>query len=349
MAPKILKPGQLEEAAELILRGGLVAFPTNTVYGVAALADEAFSNERLRAFKGGRAERFSLHCGSVESALSYAGPLNAPEEFALRALTPNGVTLVVAAGDASLGVRVVSHEIGSALLEAVPAPVIATSANPHGQPPLNDPQAIAALGVDAVLDGGVLPERPASTVVRLLPCGFEILRQGAMGPVDLAAVYTRSIQFVCLGNLNRSAFAHHLLESMQQWLAGNIGPFVPAYLPSSSGLIARSRNRPPAEMQQAASEYSVGLGGHTPSLFDPSELPPLCVAMGNDVEPHVAEHSPRDLLSWDVEDPMGQPAGVYARTAKQVVAHVKRDLLARWADGGDKARRFAARYLGERY
>lgn len=346
MPPKILKPSQLDEAVELIASGGLVAFPTNTVYGVAALADNEFSNARLREFKGGRAERFSLHSGSVESALAFAGQVNAAEEFALRALTPHGVTLVIAAGASSLGVRVVRHELGSALLDAIPAPVVATSANPHGQPPLSDPQAIAALGIDAVLDGGVLPIRPASTVARLLPCGLQILREGAVGPDALAQMYTRAIQFICLGNLNRSAFAHRLLEAMQDWLKAQVEAFVPAFLPSSSGLIARSRNRPPPQMQQAAAEYSVSLGGHVPTEFDPRALPPLCVSMGREVEPHVSENSPAQLIAWEIEDPMGQPAGVYARTAKQVIEHLRRDLLARWADGGDAAKTFESRFFG---
>ncbi|MCC7510450.1 MAG: Sua5/YciO/YrdC/YwlC family protein [Planctomycetes bacterium] len=347
MPAKILPPSQLDEAASMLRDGALVGFPTDTVYGVAALADSDFGNAALKSFKGGRSEGFSLHAGSTDFAIRVAGPLLPAEEFAVRTLTPNGATVVVARGTSSLGLRVVRHAVGSALLDAVGAPVVATSANEHGQPPLRDPQEIAKLGLDAVVDGGVLPERPPSSVVRLLPAGIEILRRGALEKDRLAQMYTQSVHFVCLGNLNRSAFAHRLLEAMQRWLLGQVRDFVPAYAPTSSGLIARSAKRSPPDMQQAARHYHVAMASHVPQPLDPAVLPALCVSMGDDVAADVDDAAPGKVLHWQIDDPMGKPPGVYERTARQVVAQMRADLLARWADGGALESEFLKLFCGQ--
>ncbi|MBX3458858.1 MAG: Sua5/YciO/YrdC/YwlC family protein [Planctomycetes bacterium] len=347
MPARVLQPDQLELAAQLIREGALVGFPTDTVYGVAAAADVAFGNDKLKAFKGGRSEGFSLHAGSVDTAIRTAGPLLPAEEFAVRALTPNGATVVVARKDTGLGVRVVQHPLGSRLLELAGLPVIATSANEHGQPPLRDPARIAQMPLDAVLDGGELPERPASSVVRLLPSGLEILRMGAASRDKLAQMFTRPVHFVCLGNLNRSAFAHRLIEAMQNWLMRQVRDFVPAYAPSSSGLIARAERRSPPDMQQTAMRYNASLASHTPQVFDPDVLPPLCVSMGDDVVAEVQEFAAGEVLQWQIDDPMGKPPGVYARAARQVIEAMRRDLLARWAGNTEMQRQFNALFCGE--
>jgi L-threonylcarbamoyladenylate synthase len=344
---RILQPHQLDEAVDMLRDGALVAFPTDTVYGVAARADDNYDNAKLREFKQGRTDQFSLHTGSVETAIRYAGGLKPAEAYALLALTPHGVTVVIARGEGSLGVRVVSHEIGSPLLDRVGAAVVATSANAPGQPPLREPAQIAQMNVDAVIDGGVLPKRPASTVVRLLPCGLEVLRVGPVEKAELGRIYTRPVHFVCLGNLNRSAFAAALVDSMQTWVAEITHPFVPAYLPSSSGLIAHPDTAPPLEMLRVAADCGVNLSMHEPRRFSPVGLPPTVVSMGDDVVGEIEKASPRNLLRWSVQDPMGGPEPGYRRAAAQIAAYVRDELLCRWAEGGALEGEFEKVFYGQ--
>ncbi len=347
MTARILPPHQLDEAILMLREGALVAFPTDTVYGVAALADAEFDNAALRRFKDGRTDQFSLHAGSIESALKYAGELRPAESFALHTLAPHGVTVVIARDGGTLGVRVVAHEAGSALLEGASAPVVATSANAPGQPPLRDPAQIARMDVDAVLDGGVLPRRPASTVVRLLPAGLEVLRMGQVAKAELGRIYTRPVHFVCLGNLNRSAFASGLLDAMQTWLADITHPFVPAFHPSSSGLIASPQAAPPLEMLRVAADFGVNMSEHEPHRFSPTTLPPWCVSMGDDVVDELEKVSPKNLLRWRVTDPMGGPEPGYRRAAAQIAALVRDDLLCRWADGDALEAEFEKIFYGQ--
>jgi len=327
MAAPILGPGQVETAAALLREGSLVAFPTDTVYGVASLADSSLHSARLQAFKGGRAEPFSLHLPDVKTALEVAGPLRELAVYAVTTLAPRGVTVIVAHGadQAGLGLRVVAHETGSAFLALAGAAVVATSANLHGQPPLNDPEAIARLpGIAAVLSVGVLPERPASTVVRMLRCGVEILRRGTLGPQELAALFSRQVEFVCLGNLNRSAFAAALLAAMQRYYSDSCPGFVPAYLPESSGIIANPGARAPQKMLAHAASYHVEMAGHVPRRYQPGRGG-LRVAMGEDVWDALP-----GARRWSVYDPMGGPDDAFREMAVQVRAHLE-SLLCRSA------------------
>lgn len=326
-------PEHIEEAALILREGGLVAFPTDTVYGVAALADPNLHSAKLQEFKGGRREPFSLHLPDVESALKFAAPLNELAEWAVKSLSPRGVTVIVANGTSQtgLGLRVVQDESGSRFLRLADGPVVATSANHHAQPPLSDPDEIANLpGLDAVLSAGVLPVRAASSVVRLVRCGLEILREGAVKQADLQTLFTQSIEFVCLGNLNRSAFAHRLIEAMQQYYGDNLATFVPAYELFSSGLIAHPQASSPESMQRAAQAFHTDLASHAPTRFSPrNSAERTLVSMGDDVRAEV-QAVDQSAKCWKVLDPMGGPPEDYVTTTRQVRAQVQ-SLLARTA------------------
>ncbi len=363
MTTPILDLSRVIEAAELLRAGKLVAFPTDTVYGVAAVptawADVEPADPRsveielgddpdsvyLRAFKGGRKELFSLHCGSTRSALTYVSPRTTLEEFAITELGPRGVTVVLRWHRRSLGVRIVNHAVGSAFLEACGVPVLATSANLHGQPTLNDPREIAKLpGLAAVVDGGVLPARLASTVLRMLPAGLQVLRHGAMDLAGLRTHFTRDLHFVCLGNLNRSAFAHRLLATMQHWLEKHVKDFVPAWRVSSSGVIGNPKVAVPQPMQQAAAKFGVSMQDHTPKRFDPGASHGLRVVLGDDVAALVGDVA----MNLRVDDPMAGPPQGYERCARDIVTRLHFNLMADWAPANDAVQEAAFRrtFLG---
>lgn len=321
-----------ENAAAMLRDGALVAFPTDTVYGIAALADADFDNQKLRAFKGGRSERFSLHAGSAADAMRFGGPLTTAEQRMVARWCPAGVTLVVAHPRVrTLGLRVVTDSVGACFLKAAQVPVVATSANLHGQPTLTDPQGIAALpGVDAVLDGGISTPRPASTVARMLPTGFEVLRQGSTKLMPLTTT------FVCLGNLNRSAFAHRWLQVASEWWGARVSAFTPYYAPSSMGLIARSESRAPALMQEAAQAYGVDLSEHVPTRLAPDLLSAteLAVAMDDDVAGAVTAAATGEVLNLRVNDPMARGGPAFGLCARKVLDALAFQLLARTAAFG---------------
>jgi hypothetical protein len=86
MAARILGADQADEAARILRAGGLVGFPTDTVYGIAAQADGNFHSAKLQAFKGGRREPFALHVADAKTAIEAAGPLRELEQHVVSTL-----------------------------------------------------------------------------------------------------------------------------------------------------------------------------------------------------------------------------------------------------------------------
>ncbi len=142
----------IQEAAAVIERGGLVAFPTETVYGLACKVDpDALA--RLSALKGRTPDkRYTLHVGSPEAVDAYVPSMDQRIEVLLNRGWPGPLTVVFSLNQAeldhqrlalasevyealyiggSLGVRCPDHRVAAALLGTAQCPVVAPSANPH--------------------------------------------------------------------------------------------------------------------------------------------------------------------------------------------------------------------------
>lgn len=189
----MVEPGGLSAACEVLRGGGVVAFPTDTVYGVgASLADQA-AVDRLFDIKGREhTQAIAVLVSGVDQATELADLGPDGRRLALR-FWPGALTLVVArrpaltadlGGDNStIGLRCPDHEMVREMCRRV-GPLATTSANRSGEPtPVDGAGVRDVLGhvVDLVLDG-VTTRADASTVVSLVD-GFDVLRDG---PIDAA-------------------------------------------------------------------------------------------------------------------------------------------------------------------
>jgi L-threonylcarbamoyladenylate synthase len=183
----------IAQAADALARGGVVAYPTDTLYGLAADPRDAAAVERLFAIKGrGAASAIPLIADDVEQA-ARAGALG-PRELALaRRFWPGPLTVVVAArpgltpallgGGDTVAIRVPDHAVARALARAFGFCITATSANPSGRVA---PASAAALDddtrarVDVVLDAGATRGGPPSTIVEVTASGPRLIRAGAI-------------------------------------------------------------------------------------------------------------------------------------------------------------------------
>ena len=199
---RLLGPEETGRAADILRTGGLVAVPTETVYGLAADAAQAGAVEGIYAAKG-RPERKPLNVlvdgmGMAETVCRDIPPL--AYDLA-RAFWPGPLTMilwgngilppVVNAGGATQGVRCPDHPVTLQLLTRLGRPLAAPSANLSGQPsPKSAAETISALGgrIDAVLDGGVCTVGVESTIVDLTVSPPRILRQGGLSRADLERV-----------------------------------------------------------------------------------------------------------------------------------------------------------------
>lgn len=189
-----------EEAARIIKAGGLVAFPTETVYGLGADAGNERALRAIYAAKGRPADNpLIAHVAKIAhlSALCPAVPPLAQDLMAAFWPGPLTITLPVSAsvpraltaGLPHVAVRMPRHPVALALIEAVDAPVAAPSANLSGRPsPTLARHVLGDLAgrIEGVIDGGPCEVGIESTVVELAPDGgIVILRPGAIGPDDL--------------------------------------------------------------------------------------------------------------------------------------------------------------------
>ncbi|HWE23160.1 MAG TPA: L-threonylcarbamoyladenylate synthase [Myxococcales bacterium] len=192
-------PADLDAAADLLRRGGLVAFPTETVYGLGALALEPLAVRAIYAAKGRAATNpLIVHVLGEDDArpLCARWPIEA-QELVTR-FWPGPLTIVlprtdrvpdeVTGGGPTVAVRAPSHPAARALLARVRAPLAAPSANRSEHvSPTTARHVLRDLNgrLDAVVDGGRCPVGIESTVLALTPQGPRLLRAGAVARAQL--------------------------------------------------------------------------------------------------------------------------------------------------------------------
>jgi L-threonylcarbamoyladenylate synthase len=195
-------PGVIERAVDLLHRGELVCFPTDTVYGIGAHAFQPQAIERLFTIKR-RPSHLPIPLLLADvAALEVVCADIPPIAWQLAArFWPGGLSLVlrrlaqvpdlVTAGGATVAVRVPDHAWIRELCGRLGAPLAATSANLHGQPPpvTAGDVADAFVGqVPLIVDGGVCRGGVASTVLDLTVTPPAILRAGPIGVQQLMEI-----------------------------------------------------------------------------------------------------------------------------------------------------------------
>lgn len=206
MSAKILPPSPeaIARAAAILRAGGLVAMPTETVYGLAADAANGEAVARLYAAKGRPSfNPLIAHVATLDMARQQG--VFRPDALALaEAFWPGPLTLVVdlsetasvsdlaRAGLPSIAVRMPAHPVARALLTEFGAPLVAPSANPSGRisPTTADHVAADMLDkVDLILDGGACQSGLESTIIDARGDQPALLRPGGLGPDEINAVW----------------------------------------------------------------------------------------------------------------------------------------------------------------
>lgn len=191
----------MAEAVRILAEGGLVAFPTDTVYGVGAHAFQPRAVEKIYAAKiRSRDKAIPLLLATPADLALVAESVPPVAHLLAERFWPGGLTLVVrkraVVSDAvSLGptvaVRIPDHPVTQALIAAVGTPLAATSANLAGHPsPVTAQDVVRELAgrIELILDGGPCPGGIPSTVLDLTTDPPTVLRAGAIAEEDIRAV-----------------------------------------------------------------------------------------------------------------------------------------------------------------
>lgn len=192
--PEEIRPDDLRRVAELLRRGGVIAYPTETVYGLGANVFVEKAVRRVFAIKGREASKaISMMIATVDEVRTYAAEIPEAAEHLIRRYWPGPLTLVLPASSkvpqymrspaGTVGLRLPDHPVTAALMQAHPEPVTSTSANLSGAPPATEPtQVLRTLGerLDVLIDAGRSPGGVPSTVVELRGGKLNIMREGAI-------------------------------------------------------------------------------------------------------------------------------------------------------------------------
>ena len=217
MAPTVLCRGEadLDEAAGILRAGGLVAFPTETVYGLGADAANPAAVARIFQAKGRPADHpVIVHLPDTAVLPEWVRAVPEPARALAAAFWPGPLTLIleraarvpdaVTGGQDTVGLRVPAHPLALGLLERFGSGIAAPSANRFGRiSPTCALHVIEALGdrIDAVIDGGPCPVGIESTIVDLSGNRPRVVRPGMITMAEIATVLNCDLEAMGRGGL----------------------------------------------------------------------------------------------------------------------------------------------------
>jgi tRNA threonylcarbamoyl adenosine modification protein (Sua5/YciO/YrdC/YwlC family) len=355
---EVLKIDSNEEAplaaargVEVLAAGGLVAFPTETVYGIAANAANDKTFARLRKLKSRPDQPFTVHIGQVDQVKAYVAEPPATARILMQKAWPGPITIILPTGGklaneawngaiaarlvhkSMIALRCPDHPVAQFLLEAMTDPIVAPSAKLAGRKPATSAEEVLAEldgQIDLVLDGGKVRYGLPSTIVEFKADGsYKIVREGVVPRLAVAALTRRQVLFVCSGNTCRSPMAQALAL---KYLAGQLG-VRPQELEAhgwrvlSAGTSAES-GAPASEAAIAAMrQLGLDLSSHsshllTAELIHASDLI-LCmtdrhVESALALDATAAGRVVRLDVDGDVPDPIGGPLQQYLETAERI-------------------------------
>ena len=203
-------PGRMDEAIgrakRVLLSGGLVAYPTESFYGLAADATNEQAIQRLFTAKERKPDRPVLILIPTVESLSQYVPQIPPVAYRLmEAFWPGGLTLVfearpeisplLTAGTGKIGIRLSSHPVATGLAQSIGKPITGTSANISGRPACRTATEVLhsfQQRVDLIVDGGKTPGKIGSTVLDVTVDPPKLIRGGLVGKTVIAKIVTLS-------------------------------------------------------------------------------------------------------------------------------------------------------------
>jgi len=345
----------VHRAVQTLVEGRLVAFPTETVYGLAASALDASAVDRLVEAKGRDDQRpLTLAIRSAAEARDYCPDLSPLAARLARRCWPGPITLVVegthpeslvgqlppavrqrVVPHQTVGLRVPGHPAILDVLRMLAGPLVLSSANLSGQPDaVSARDVVDAVGeqVDMVLDDGPSRFGQPSTVVRVTDGKIELLREGVVPEKTVRRLSSWLALFVCTGNTCRSpmaeAIARDLLARRLKCQRDELEDR--GVLVMSAGIAAMMGGVATPEAMEAVREYDLDLRDH-----ETQPLTETLVRHADLILTMTRSHREAIVAQWpdaaerttqlcddgrDVIDPIGGPLQQYRDCARQIHA-----------------------------
>ena len=198
---------EIEKGVQILQKGGVIAFPTDTVYGLGSDALNPRAVERVYEMKNRpRGQGLPLLVADVEQLATLAGPIPEVASFLARRFWPGGLTLVLSKKDSltahlasgpTIAVRVPNHPVCLALIKGLGKPLTGTSANVSGQPAALTADEVEHQlrgRIDLIVNGGKCPGGKESTIVDVTCEPPTILRQGIIPSHEIDKAYNEYVE-----------------------------------------------------------------------------------------------------------------------------------------------------------
>ncbi len=228
---------KIKEAAAVIDAGGLVAFPTETVYGIACRvnSDSLAKLDKIKCRDSNK--HYTLHISQKSDVRKYVPSVSLKAQKLIEKAWPGPVTIVFELNEhdlaqqhkilkrnifenlynnsSSIGIRCPDNAIASILLRLTHNPVVAPSANLTGESPSVEPEQVLSRFSDKIemlLDAGASKYTKSSTIVKIEKGVLRVLRAGVYSQEDIERLAEVNFLFVCTGNTCRSPMAEGLFR-----------------------------------------------------------------------------------------------------------------------------------------
>jgi tRNA threonylcarbamoyl adenosine modification protein (Sua5/YciO/YrdC/YwlC family) len=343
----------VHRAVQTLAEGGLVAFPTETVYGLAASALDESAVQRLIKVKGrAKNKPLTLAIKSDQEALDYVPDMCPLAQRLARRCWPGPVTLVVddshpeslvrrlpplvqkaVSPENALGLRVPGHPVILDVMHMQAGPLALSSANRSGNPEaVTADEVLDNLGneVDLILDDGRCRFGQPSSVVRVQGNRLEVLRQGVVPERTLQRLASLMVLFVCTGNTCRSPMAENICRGL---IAKRLNCKIDeledhGVVVASAGIAAMMGGRATPEAMQTIEQMGLDLSNH-----ETQPLTESLVRHADLIFSMTKSHREAILAQWpsassrvrllcrdnsDICDPIGGPLERYEHCAAQI-------------------------------
>jgi protein-tyrosine phosphatase len=336
LEPDHVTAGDLGNTPQILRDGGLVAAPTETVYGILARRDSDRAIERLLTVRGSApTKHLSIHIADPSDAEQYVeGDLAPGVRRLMETFWPGPLTVVVnGVGGESVGLRCPNHPVTRTLIREAGVPLVMPSANRSGEEPAASADQVLTYfpeGLDAIIDGGPAHHGVSSTVVRTTSGVIEILREGAIPGTMIFETAATGILFVCTGNTCRSPMAEGIAR-MKLAERFNCAPdqlALRAFRVASAGVFAARKSPAASESAAVVGEYGGDLGAHESQPLSRELLAQhdfiYAMTAGHlasiqDTFPDLADRVQLlDPAGGEIPDPIGAGIDVYRATGNRI-------------------------------
>jgi protein-tyrosine phosphatase len=350
---------RIKKAAALVDAGGLVAFPTETVYGIACRV-KIDSLAKLDDLKGRTAEKhYTLHIGHKGDVNKYVPTIGLNAQKLIKNAWPGPLTIVFELDEkdierqrenlerdvfeslyknSCIGIRCPDSTIATMLLQQTTNPVVAPSANITGKPPAVDGgQVLAQFSgqIELLLDAGPCKHKKSSTVVKIGKKELKMLRPGVYSGEELERLSQITFLFVCTGNTCRSPMAEGIFRKyLAEKLRCNVDELgMIGYKVDSAGIMGSAGFPASAGAVRACAAMGIDIGAHrnkglSRELIEGSDFMFAMEQLHQDrivaLEPEAANRCLLLAGNTGIPDPIGHSQRFYNSCAKLIEKAVKK-------------------------